>query len=139
MAAPRSHTKSQASALRLEIYKRFCAGESQQAIADALKMRQSNVAYHVNKARAAHSLEIAARRADRLAELERIRSEAWRAWEETQRTPQGAVFLAQLLKAIRQECILLGLDAPARTATTISVEALPRDTVDTIIDRPQAV
>src|SRR5512144_2242764 len=99
MAATKTRNKQQSAALRSEIYKRFCSGQTQAAIAAALSVHQTNVAYHVAKARDANQIEIERQRADRLMELQRIRDEAWMAWE-ADRSHQAVAFLAQIQKAI---------------------------------------
>src|SRR5512144_2674496 len=110
MAATKTRNKQQSAALRSEIYKRFCSGQTQAAIAAALSVHQTNVAYHVAKARDANQIEIEAHRKDRLAELDHLCSEAWSAWEQD-KTPQAVAYLVQVQKAIAQERAMLGLDA----------------------------
>lgn len=136
MAAPKTKTSRQRMALRLEIYKRFCCGEPQASIAAALGVHQTNVAYHVAKAKDTNQIEIAHRRADRLRELDRVRSEAWTAWE-ADRSPQAVAFLAQIQKAIAQERALLGLDTAKSVTASIALSELPTDTLDTVIEGPQ--
>lgn len=158
MAAPKTKTPQQSAALRAEIYTRYICGRSQYKIASELGISQQAVAAHIKKAREASRVMMESRRDERLAELTKIRDEAWAAWARSQQPAETTVteridggsgegaprlkatvrregqagdasFLAQIQKAIEQERALLGLDAPKKAQISIDWPSLSDDQI----------
>jgi predicted transcriptional regulator len=85
MAANRTKNKTEVTALRLDIARRYLHGEPQDAIAASLGMTQPAVSYHLAKVqaqwRASAITAIEDAKARELARIDALEREYWAAWD----------------------------------------------------------
>jgi DNA-binding CsgD family transcriptional regulator len=138
-----NRAEAQRDARREKVAALYLAGRVQSEIARELKVSQQVVSYDLQHARqqwqASMLQHTVALKAQKLAELARVKAEAWRAWERSQQpreimtdTPHGVsvrreaqvgdpAFLGEIRAIVMDEVKVLGLAAPTRLA--IDLEA----------------